>query len=1056
MQVTAHETLESTLRSVEPAVCLVPVRHLRRLLRHMQVRGHAIPVNSDLPWWVERETIQSLTYFADHVLDNPADTLLLVSDANDRLLDREPIGIQLVAYWRLLFQGKLLKHLAVEALSAEQARERLAPLGGPVVRELRFVLESDHRLHPEADDAALYRAFVVSYLELRMFTPLAVADVFPSLPDEAIVQAALPPIDAEAVLRESRPLGARDLTALPHADAAADHEATEDLPDLGRAQQAGRKGNHVRAAILYTRAPDMSGRAKEQVRSLVAKLGEICGWSDVTRRLWMVALIQLLGPAARGTWSRAARCLYELQKIPTDLRGDVYAVDIVEWMRTLGRRPIRRPLPRTRNVLLLGHLKAAEKQLLKSGADAHNLERLEHLFREAIHETETEIREELTPVITRVIEESGLRPSNTVEEVARDKLVSELLDRICARGYLRIGDIRDSIARNQLKMPDLRGPGEFFDGDPLLKADVKLAYELDGIHRRGEFYLRWIQRFSSLFFGTPWGRLLTLYLAIPFGGAFLTLMFAEELRHIGGKAATYFSTLLAPKKVKKAARVVTVREPVTDEDWENAELDEPTQSFVVRETEDPGSLASDFLSSSATHTRSTHSSFLIEAETVIGFGIFLLVMFHVPSFRQAVFRLLRAGWLALRFVLFDIPMRIWRSPAVRLLRDNAVVRFIALYLGLPILLTALFVGFLTLLGARRKLILPWGIFFLVTAAIAVNTRLGWMIQDRILERASDAWRVVRVNLIPGLIATIIGWFKALVRWVERKLYDVDESLRFRSGDSRLSLVFKAIFGLIWFPIAYLTRFVFYLLVEPQVNPVKHFPVVTVSHKVIWPMVPQIVEWTGLSPWTVGTIINGIPGIFGFIAWELKENWRLYRANRAETLKPVMIGSHGETMRGLLRPGFHSGTLPKIYRKLRRAWRDGRFDLVSRGHHDLEHVSEALQRFAERELLRILETRPEWTGHSLKVLAVKLGCQRLAILLCIGETLEIALEFENRNGRIEARIENDQALKPLDVERLFSLRDAVSGLFNLGAASGETAWKWDEWVKRWERPRASQL
>ena len=64
----------------------------------------------------------------------------------------------------------------------------------------------------------------------------------------------------------------------------------------------------------------------------------------------------------------------------------------------------------------------------------------------------------------------------------------------------------------------------------------------------------------------------------------------------------------------------------------------------------------------------------------------------------------------------------------------------------------------------------------------------------------------------------------------------------------------------------------------------------------------------------------IPGIFGFLAWELKENWRLYAANRPPQLKPVRVGAHGETMMRLLRPGIHSGTIPKTYAKLRRALR----------------------------------------------------------------------------------------------------------------------------------------
>src|SRR5262249_58981978 len=64
----------------------------------------------------------------------------------------------------------------------------------------------------------------------------------------------------------------------------------------------------------------------------------------------------------------------------------------------------------------------------------------------------------------------------------------------------------------------------------------------------------------------------------------------------------------------------------------------------------------------------------------------------------------------------------------------------------------------------------------------------------------------------------------------------------------------------------------------------------------------------------------LPGLGGFLVWELKENWRLYAANRPPTLRPVMVGSHGETLARLLRPGFHSGTLPKLHAKLRKAER----------------------------------------------------------------------------------------------------------------------------------------
>ncbi len=40
--------------------------------------------------------------------------------------------------------------------------------------------------------------------------------------------------------------------------------------------------------------------------------------------------------------------------------------------------------------------------------------------------------------------------------------------------------------------------------------------------------------------------------------------------------------------------------------------------------------------------------------------------------------------------------------------------------------------------------------------------------------------------------------------------------------------------MLWFFVAYVVRFCVNLLIEPQVNPIKHFPVVTVSHKLLWP------------------------------------------------------------------------------------------------------------------------------------------------------------------------------------------------------------------------------
>jgi len=114
--------------------------------------------------------------------------------------------------------------------------------------------------------------------------------------------------------------------------------------------------------------------------------------------------------------------------------------------------------------------------------------------------------------------------------------------------------------------------------------------------------------------------------------------------------------------------------------------------------------------------------------------------------------------------------------------------------------------------------------------------------------------------------------------------------------------------------------------------------VTVAAKLILPVLPQLTKalMNPLTP-VLGKALAGsvaglgvffLPGLAGFLVWEFKKTGALYKANRAKTLRPVMIGHHGETMPRLLRPGFHSGTLPKLFAKLRktrrRAERTGRW------------------------------------------------------------------------------------------------------------------------------------
>src|SRR5262249_19869556 len=68
---------------------------------------------------------------------------------------------------------------------------------------------------------------------------------------------------------------------------------------------------------------------------------------------------------------------------------------------------------------------------------------LVELLHRAVYAASKQLRDRLRPLIENVLTEVNLRPANLPERVARDKLVEELLDRVAARGFLTLGDLRD-------------------------------------------------------------------------------------------------------------------------------------------------------------------------------------------------------------------------------------------------------------------------------------------------------------------------------------------------------------------------------------------------------------------------------------------------------------------------------------------------------------------------------------------------------------------------------------------------------------------------------------
>src|SRR5262249_6516993 len=149
------------------------------------------------------------------------------------------------------------------------------------------------------------------------------------------------------------------------------------------------------------------------------------------------------------------------QKACVDHERAIFKVDLVEWARSFGRRPIRRPLPRLREVLVVKHLRAASRRLLRGHLPDRDYSRLAALLHAAELKCEEGLRERFRPILTNCFDRTGLTPANAAERVARRKLTEELLDRIVERGHVNLGDLRDALSRNNLKLQDLAGPVEF-------------------------------------------------------------------------------------------------------------------------------------------------------------------------------------------------------------------------------------------------------------------------------------------------------------------------------------------------------------------------------------------------------------------------------------------------------------------------------------------------------------------------------------------------------------------------------------------------------------------
>ncbi|MEO2015189.1 MAG: hypothetical protein ABGZ53_12540 [Fuerstiella sp.] len=1136
---TKVSELVRAVRKARDDAFLVEARVVRRIIRELHVFARLstrIPHTDVLV--VRGSDVRTLAH-PDELGLNDFSSLprlvILVAQPEEHELEELPLQELLQLMWSRLFHGcidiQLLREQETGVLARAKVQELIDQIGQVEFDEAHAVLRSELRLVYADSHIEAYCEFAAIYLQLTMFSPDLLSVWFPSLADTTHVLPIVSEyLNPDKLFLETQLYGSTqpDLTSgtmRDEARVASERQSwTEGIqlkPSSGRYARLMKKrdrwnerGNTVAAAVAAARALEAAtsgedtqtaeAAARADTETLAERLQQALSFGQSDLGDWQTSLWELLKNATHGFWNSDKRLLYDLQKVCLDHELTVYQVDLVKWIVSRGKRPLRRPLNSLREVMMAKHLASSASRLVYVRLSGVERERLSQLLHEAAGLAEEQMRQRMRSALHDTIVEVGLHPKSVPEQVAFDKMVEESLDCIAERGYLTMGHLRDAISRNDLKLPDLTDPKDLIRGDHLLRSDDRLDVSLDGVYRRGEFYLRWLQTISALAFGWPTGRFVTRFLAIPFGGAVVIVVAAHHILAVvtgahKTPAESLSSNETVPTQDVAAAAAATIetgevadgvntgtneqpadsesRPPDSDDadpqenDGEPQNPAAPAAGSDEPSTDGTDSPVASSNDSAATATRTPLTEVDVEdgqpdltASTVavspvhdhaeltmaealpvvVLVGFMLMALIHVPPLRNALGNVLRSTWNIIRTVVYDVPVRLLRLPIVqRLWRSRWFVRLRRNFVT-PTLLAWFGCRITPWLLDLPALDWWWVGAVAVLLSLAVNSRLGRDAEELTAEWLANAWYDLRARFLVALFDWIIDFFKWLLNMLERFIYAVDEWLRFHSGETWVTVVLKAFLGVIWSFLAFLLRIYVNLLIEPTLHPVKHFPVVTVAHKIFLPVILDLESYMRdtLTPY-LGVALAGpitwvtivfLPGIFGFLVWELKENWRLYASNRVPWLQPVVIGSHGENGGRLLKPGFHSGTLPKRFHQLRQLERkEASFDRFSRRRavrESIEHCERDIRRFVERDLIRLLSYCSVWADSPVQCERVRAASNSFLVELRCDQRGDehLQLLFQEQSGWLVATLHQQGWLSNVTPEMVHSFETALRGFY----------------------------